>query len=240
MKKIISLLMVLMMAVMVMAPSALAVDNTNTSTYSIRVNGEGIIKVVPDIGVINIGVQTEDLKSSLAQQKNAEVMGKIMETLRLQKIDKKDIKTISYNIYPKTKFDEKTKEYVADGYTVNNILEITIRDIDKIGTVLDEVAKQGANRVESISFSTSRADELYLEALTLAVKNGTKKAQIIAAASSLKITKPASINELSTGYTLARNNYYEGAPMVKANMDFQTPISQGEIEIKAVVDLEFK
>lgn len=244
MKKLMSILTAMVIGATVLSPAAFAASPATTvqvqeAEKSIHVRGEGKISVVADMGIITVGVQTEDAKSDMAQKKNAEAMSKVMAELKSQKISDKDIKTTSFNIYPRTKYNEKTQEYDTVGYTATNMVQVTIRNIDIMGKVIDAVGKNGANRIESIAFTTSKADELYLQALEQAVKNGTKKAQILAKAANLKITTPFMINELSNGYAplFERANY----EMAKAEaMDTTTPISKGEVEITASVDLEFR
>lgn len=230
MKKIIMGLISLVLIVGMTVP-AFATDVSR----HISVSGEGIVVVQPDQASINIGVETEGKDSEVAQKQNAEKMTKVMDALINQKISKEDIQTVNYSIYPLNKYNEKTRESELYGYRVVNTLQIKIKNIENVGKVIDVVSKAGANKINQINFTTSRSEELYLEALSKAILNGQKKAMKMAETVGVTINKPSKIIENSGGYTPYRS--YDNM-MMKAE-SLETPISQGQIEIKASIDLEY-
>lgn len=230
MKKI-SMILISLVLVIGMTVPAFAADLNKV----ISVSGEGSVVVEPDQATINIGVETENAESTIAQENNAEKMMKIMKVLEKENISTNDIKTINYSIYPLTKYNEKTRESELYAYRVNNTLEITIKDIKQVGEIIDAVSSAGANKVNQINFTTSRSEELYLEALSMAIKNGQKKANQIGKAIGTTINQPSKIIENLGGYTPYRA--YDN--MMLKSESASTPISQGQIEIKASVNLEY-
>lgn len=207
---------------------------------TITVTGEGVIKISPDVAYINIGVETRNKDSKIAQLENSKKMDLIMKQIKKEGIDEKFIKTIEYNIYTDRRYNNDLRKDEIIGYVVRNVLEITVTDIDNVGKIIDLVSDLGANYITNIRFGTLKQDEYYLEALKLAMENSKSKASTIAKSIDVKLDKPYRIIENSSNsnpimYDYGINNY-------KAALEgnFNTPISQGELKIKAVVSVIYK
>lgn len=206
---------------------------------AISVSSEGSVKVKPDMAIINVGVQTENASSKVAQQDNAAKMDKVMKLLKESKIADADIKTSQYNIYPIESYSEKDQRSYITGYRVINTLEVTIRDISKVGTVIDAVATNGANTVSNIRFTVADPDKYYLQALENATTKAKAKADVLAKQFGIKIGLPSQINESGGGYN---------PPVIYSAMDKvmavneaapTTAIASGELEIRASVSLVY-
>lgn len=206
---------------------------------AISVSSEGSVKVKPDMAIINVGVQTENASSKVAQQDNAAKMDKVMKLLKESKIAEADIKTSQYTIYPIESYSEKDQRSYITGYRVINTLEVTIRDISKVGTVIDAVASNGANTVSNIRFTVADPDKYYLQALENATTKAKAKADVLAKQFGIKIGLPSQINEAGGGYN---------PPVIYSAMDKvmavneaapSTAIASGELEIRASVSLVY-
>ncbi|MGH4139871.1 SIMPL domain-containing protein [Clostridium sp.] len=217
------------------SPTANA-DETKLPQKIISVNSEGIVKVKPDMAYINVGVQTENKSSKVAQQENSTKMNKVMQVLKENKIVDLDIKTSQYTIYPNETYSEKDKVSTVTGYRVINTLEITIRDISKVGAVIDAVSANEANTVSDIRFTVADPDKYYLQALQNATVKAKAKADTLAKQFEIKIGLPSQINETSGG---------SNPPIIYSAMDSvkseasKTSISSGELEIRASVGLVY-
>jgi len=219
------------------SPTANA-DETKLPQKTISVSSEGTVKVKPDLVYINVGVQTENKSSKVAQQENTTKMNKVMQVLKELKIADLDIKTSQYTIYPIETYSEKDKSSTVTGYKVINTLEITIRDISKVGAVIDAVTANGANTVSNIRFTVADPDKYYLQALQNATVKAKAKADTLAKQFGIKIGLPSQINETSGGYNppiiYSEMNSLKSSPEAT-----QTNISSGELEIKASVGLVY-
>jgi len=209
----------------------------NKTEQKIEVRGEAIIKVKPDVAFIDIGVETEDKNSKVAQDENKKLMNNVFNTLKELNIDEKDIQTKNYSIYPKHVYNDETRESTVSGYRVNNSLKVTIRDIENIGDVIDAVSKEGANKIQSISFGTLKEDIYYLDALEEAVNNAKLKANRISKTIGVTIDKPSEVLENFSGGAVYRELNYSAKVMSADAMS--TPISEGEIEVRASVTLKY-
>jgi len=207
----------------------------------INVSGQGIIKASPDIAYITLGVVTEDADAHEAQRKNAEKMDKIVSAIKNLGIKDEDIKTVSYNIYPKYNYDNNTGVSNIIGYSVNNSVQVTVRDILKTGEIIDLAAENGANTSGSISFGLSDYDSCYNEALKVAVENAKKKAETIAGALGVSLKLPVSITE-NIGYQQPPIIYYDSTLITKADEAERvaTPIESGTLEVRASVAVVYE
>lgn len=214
-------------------------DTPQAPQKTISVSSEGTVKVKPDMAHINVGVQTENQSSKVAQQENATKMSKVMDVLKGLKIVESDIKTSQYTIYPIERYDEKTQRSYVTGYRVINTLEITIRDITKVGTVIDAVTANDANTVSNIRFTVADPDKYYLQALENATTKAKAKAEVLAKQFGIKISLPSQINESSGGYYPPI--IYSSMDSIKAMAEAApaTSISTGELEIRASVGLVY-
>ena len=113
--------------------------------YTITILGEGKVTAIPDIAQISLGIQTEKLTVAAAQKENTDKMNQIIKELKDLGIEAKDIQTTNYNIYPR--YDWLDGQQLLRGYIVSQNVSIKIRDLEKVGTVVDKAGSLGANEV---------------------------------------------------------------------------------------------
>ena len=201
---------------------------------TITVQGSSSITVSPTIAYVSIGVTTFNKNAASAQSENAVKMDRVYKTLASLGIKKDKIKTVNYNISPR--YDYKNNVATLAGYNVINSIRVTVNDLKKVSDVLDMTIKEGVNQSNSISFGVTdeERDRLYLQALSQAVSNAKEKANTIAAAAGIAISKPANIIEGSSAHFVQPN--YRAMDMAKmASETAPTPISEGELMIEANV-----
>lgn len=214
-------------------------DDNQAQQKTISVSSEGSVKVKPDMAYINVGVQTENKSSKEAQKENTTKMNKVMQVLKELKIAEADIKTTQYTIYPIETYSSNEQRSYVTGYRVNNTLEITIRDISNVGTIIDAVTAKEANTISNIRFTVAEPDKYYLQALENATLKAREKADVLAKQFGIKIGLPSQINETSGGYNPPI--LYSRMESIKSSMDMSpvTDISSGELEIRASVGLVY-
>ncbi|MDF2686578.1 MAG: hypothetical protein K0S55_1760 [Clostridia bacterium] len=225
-------------AVMLNVPTQAATENTTAAPSKyINVSGNSIISVVPDLAYISVGVISEDVDSKAALEKNNKSIQAVLDAIKSFKIDSKDIQTGSFSIYPRYNYIEKTGENVINGYTVNNTLTITVRNLDNLGKIFDTAVKAGANNSTNISFDYSKKSDKYLEALKLATENAKKEADAIASAFGGKNLTIIEVNENSSNYYVG----YTGGRgyAVAEEADSSVPVEKGQIEISASVAVKY-
>ncbi|WP_455281270.1 SIMPL domain-containing protein [[Eubacterium] cellulosolvens] len=200
--------------------------NLNT----IVVTGTGTIHAKPDVSMVNIGVQTESKTAQEALQQNSDKMNSVMESLKTNGIQEGNIKTLSYRLDPIMRYDENTPALI--GYTAVNTIQITLEDVNMVGTIIDISVSAGANLVHNIQFTVSkdRLDDLREDAIDAAVNDAQQKADAISRSLGVRLIGPISVS-LTPGYE--PRPYYEEARIAG------TPITPGDLEISSNVQVSY-
>ncbi|CAM5195477.1 SIMPL domain-containing protein OS=Ureibacillus acetophenoni OX=614649 GN=SAMN05877842_102300 PE=4 SV=1 [Ureibacillus acetophenoni] len=207
---------------------------TKPKSRVITVNGNGEISVAPNYAEIRIEVVKQSKDLGEAQSQNAQVMNQVISALLSLGISRDDIQTSAFNIFPQ--YDYIEGRQVFRGYEVSNSLTVKIRDISKVGLVIDTAVKNGANRISSLEFKLEQENKYYQQALQLALYNAVEKARVIAETLRLPIHPlPIEIVEESVE---SPPIMYRAVAMSQES--FQTPIEQGTISINAKVLVKFE
>ena len=184
MKRIFAVMLVWMIAL----GTTLALAETEIS-----VTGTGEVRISADTAVISLGVSARDRDVLKAQQKVNETIAAIRKALLGEAVKEEDITTDFMNIY--ASYDYRDEEEQLAAYNANTTLAIRVTDMETVGKLIDVAFAAGANTLNGISFSASDTEEAKTEAMKKAVADAKKKAEILAEASGLKITKIESISE---------------------------------------------
>lgn len=199
----------------------------------ITVSGNGKVAIQPNYVLSQIEVSTQGEDVSGAQQKNATIMNRVIQSILALNIPREDIQTAAYNIFPNYDFIEGKQ--VFRGYEVTNAITVKVKDIGQIGNVIDTAVQNGANRISGIQFGVENADIFYQEALRLALRDAQTKAKTIA--DSMKLTlhpQPIEIVEESVGEPVPFKS------VAMAEQSLATPIERGKITISAAVRVKFQ
>jgi len=173
-----------------------------TDKNTINVTGEGKISVKPDLAVANVSVVSESKKVSDAQAVNTQKMNAITNYLKNDlKIEDKDLKTVEYNIYPDYNYTQEGGR-IFIGYKITQTLEVKIRDLAKVGDVLEGVVAKGANEVSSLQFTVDDLEKVKIDARKLAIDNAKAKAEALTSQLGVKLGRIVSFSE----------NYYNPYP----------------------------
>jgi uncharacterized protein YggE len=212
--------------------------NLNSQQQGIWVNGEGKVSAVPDIATLSLGIEAEETSVAEAQAQASEAMDKVMNALKDNGLAEKDIQTQYFNIYQVTKWDPETQEQVVTGYRVTNMVTAKIRNIDKVGTIIDAVVAAGGDltRINSIDFSIDDPSTYYEEARKEAMADAETKANQLAELAGIILGKPTYISESSNSPLVVSRTGSE----VKAAEAAETPISPGELEININIQIAYE
>lgn len=168
------------------------------SQNTITVSGQGKVYAKPDLAIINFAVVTERNTVGKSLEVNKEKMNKVIETLKQQGIKKKDIKTTTFNIQPRYEWHETIKEEgerVLAGYEVTQRLEVKLRNLEKVGSIIQEATNAGANRVGNISFTIEDKDKFKKQAKEKAIEEAKSKAQETASQLGISLSKIVNFSE---------------------------------------------
>ncbi len=152
----------------------------NTSTQlalaqneQIIVIGEGEVFVTPDTAIIYVGVETIDTNLSTAQNENSNIVNNLITILKDNNISENDIKTKEFNIYQKHDYSQGEK---FTGYFISTNLEFKTKELNNIGTIINQLIENGVNKFNGINFTLEKFDDAYNQALENALENAKNKA----------------------------------------------------------------
>jgi uncharacterized protein YggE len=215
----------------VLACAAFATAAETQPTPSITVTGHGKVVYVPDIGYIHVGVSSEGWTAAEAWKKNEAIVKKIFEGLKKHGVADKDLSTSNISVQPR--YLHKPKEQPKFlGYTVSYDLNVKVRKLDQMGTLLDSMVDAGANRNMSISFGCSKLDELIDQARAKAVADARKKAILYVTGAGARLGDVLAISDGS--YRPQFRQFAVDAEFIKAH-PASLPVAPGEQETSITI-----
>jgi uncharacterized protein YggE len=201
---------------------------------SIRVTGDAKVTARPDRVQIDIGVTTRAAQSQEAASQNARQVDAVLAAVR-KATPAAVLKTISYSLNPTYQYHSKGEEPTIAGYSAVNVVQVTLDDLAKIGTVIDSATLAGANHVQGIQFTLRDQDAVRAEALRQAATRARAAADMLAAALGLKVVRVLSVEENSPRMVPVRA--YMGAPRAVMSAATETPVEAGTLDVTADVML---
>lgn len=207
-----------------------AAENGNVS--KLIVQGEGKANAAPDMATIVLGVETRNASAANAAADNARLMNATVASLIKAGIKQKDIQTSTYSLTTQTEEPKAGEKPKPPEFVATNQVTVQMNDTGAVGKVLDAAVSAGSNSIKSVSFDLRNPQPEKDRALTLAIKDARRKAEVAAAAAGVKLGK---ILEVSEGY-----GFVSPAARSAVAFDFATPIQPGEMEVSASVTLTYE
>ena len=174
-----------MLAVLVAGATRAGGAPSAAPQHSIVVAGQGSVAARPDRAQLSFGVSSDAKSASAALRANAAEMTKVIAALKAQGIAAADLRTDLVSLSPRYSQNGET----VVGYTATNSVSATVRNLAKIGAIIDAAVGAGANQVSGPDLVRSSATALYRVALRAAIADARGKARTIAAASGLHIRR---------------------------------------------------
>lgn len=176
------------------------VANPNT----IVVSGTGYVYASPDLAETTVSVATEASTVAQAMSDNTNKMNAIISYLKdTEGVAAEDLQTTGFNISPRYEYYDSAGNYLPQGkrilagYDVTQSLDVKIRDLTKVGTIIQGVTDKGANQVGSLQFTIDNQDSLKDQARAKAIDQAKTKAQELASQLGVKLNKIINFSESS-------------------------------------------
>jgi len=169
----------------------------------ITVSGTGEIYAKPDLALVNFSVVTEKKTVAEAMTENTKKMNAIIEKMKEQGVEEKDLKTTSFSISPRYEWYEAgtcfppcpSGKRVLVGYEITQSLEVKIRDLSKVGDIIQGATDAGANEVGDLQFTIDKQDELKAQARKEAIEKAKAKAKEMAEQLGVKLVRITNFSE---------------------------------------------
>jgi uncharacterized protein len=177
----------LFIAAALLATSGVVAATNSASLRLVSVSGAGEVKAQPDLAYVTLGVEArKPVLSDARAQVNATVE-RLLALTRELKIDAKQVDSTRLQVHPDYRWDEKAQKQVLLGYVVNRQIAIELRDLDRLGLLLEKAVTAGANQVGEARLDSSRRKELEREALARAVEDARLNADTLARAAGTRL-----------------------------------------------------
>lgn len=225
--------LVLMFAAAV--PNLARADDDNDNKRIISLAATGSIKTAPDKVDLSTGVTSQAPSAKDALAKNSAAMSQLIDALKGEGLDPKDIQTTNFSVQPVYEERKEGRAPAIIAYQVMNSVRITVHDKAKLGVILDKVVTLGANDVGSIEFGISDPEALKDEARKQAVSQATANAKLYAEAVGGTLGKVLTIAE-DEGMVVTR--YAAPAPVETAAK--AVPIESGTATVEVRVRMTFE
>ncbi len=224
-------------------------DRLSESENIITVSATSEVYAKPDLALTTFSVVTEAKTVGEAMADNTAKMNAVIASVKSQGVEDKDLKTTNFNISPRYEWYDSTNcplyasycypgQRVLVGYEVTQSLQVKIRDLAKVGDIVQGATEAGANEVGDLQFTIDNEDLLKEEARGKAIEEAKTKAEILAGQLGIRLVKIISFSE--NGYVpYPLYAAAETAPSGKGGgvtLDIQT----GENKISVMVSITYQ
>ena len=216
--------------------------------HGINVQANSSISVPADLASFNIKVKSREKTVTEARENTARYANRVVDAIKKLNISEDDIQTTSFNIYPETRWIEKKDDFgtysesTIIAYSVENSINVLVRNLDDLGKVIDEATIAGENQIQinNINFSISNINSYEKKLRENAAINAKNKAQTYVESLGLKLGNLNYLNEISSPITTPS---YEPRMEIAMSADSQyTPSTfiPGDIEISISIQANFE
>lgn len=200
----------------------------------VTVLGHGSVTVTPDTASVTIGVQITKPTLPEAQEEATTQMTAVLDAIKAAGIDEKDIQTAYYSVNVLQNYDNNGNPTEVTGYQVANQVNVLVRDLDKVGQLLEDVVAAGANSIYGITFGVADPSDAQSQARAAAVADAKKRADELAQAAGLTLGRVLSISEGGSQSI----PYYDGAQFAAGKGG--APVQFGTTDIAVDVQVTYE
>lgn len=236
MKKFTSVLAAALLVFSVAGTNLAAAAEPNT----IAVSGMAEQEVAPDMAYIDVGINVRADDAETARTQEAQIASQIRRALLGLAITDNDLQNTSYYLYQEYKVDRNGVR-TADKYVLDSSIKVTVKDLDKLSHVIDNVVEAGATNISNITYALSTQNIIQRQLLATAVENARDKAAVVANAGSRTLGNmlSADINSFDGGTIVAYGANKLRSTTNLAEDGVATKLSPGKIKLNARVKVVF-
>jgi len=183
------------LGVALLSASAQAAEADQPRT--VTVSGQGEIQAEPDRASVTLGVESRKLKLEEARAEVARTVDAVLKLTRDLKIEQKLVRSTRVNVQPEYNWEANSRERNLIGYYVSRQIEVDLRDLEKLGQLLEQATDLGVNQLGDPRLDSSKRRELEREALAKAVEDARANAEAVAKAANAKLGSARSISASS-------------------------------------------
>ncbi len=204
---------------------------------TVNVSGMAEVSAEPDIARVTLGVESRQPSMQEARTAVAATVDRVLALTRELKIDPKHVNATRLQVQPDYRWNEDDRKRVLLGYMVSRQIEVELRDLDKLGTLLERAVDAGVNQVGDPMLDSSRRKELERDAMAKAVEDARLNAEALARAAGVKL---GAVRTLSgSGNAPPVPMYRSTMAMADAKAAPEATYQAGEMKFSASVNAEY-
>lgn len=211
-------------------------STATTDAGSIVVSGTGRVAVVPDVADLRLGVSVTRPTVDAARANAAATMEAILGAVDAAGVPRRDVRTALLSVQPRYDYRDG-KPPTLTGYELANVVEVTVRDLARLGDVVDGTLAAGATSMDSLSFRVDDPAPAEREARILAMAAARARADVLAEAAGLTIDGVTGIVE---GAAVPPPGPRMKAERMMMAADVATPVEAGSQEVSVSVTVSYR
>jgi len=232
--------------------------NLNSQNRTITLSSTGKVTIVPDIAKVSFEIFNEGLKVDQISNDNNKAMQGVIDYLKKQGIEAKDIKTTQYSITPtysqKCNYDagvsssssiapaiypERTCNSKISGYKIAQGVEVKIRDFTKIDAIIGQLTVLGVNQMSGVSFGIDDPEIAQNQAKIDAINQVKNKAKLLSQSTGIRLGRIIAINE-GNNYPYYGGASYDSAIMKASPSSVAAPIEPGSQDVSQTISITYE
>lgn len=202
---------------------------------TITVTGDGQVQAPPDLATVSLGVTTEGATAAEAMDANSKALAAVLERIKAAGIEDRDVQTSNLSLNPNWQQPDVSQPARIVGYVASNQLTLRVRELAKLGGILDAAIGDGANTLNGISFGLDDPEPEMNKARVDAVQEAKARAELLVTAAGAKLGRIVSMSE--SGYNPGPVPMYRMAEGMAADA---VPVAAGEVGLTASVTITFE
>ncbi len=203
------------------------------TNQGIHVTGSGEVMVEPDMARFNLQVTRQGRDAALLKREMDETTAAILTLTDRLKIKRKDVTAAMVQIQPNRVY--KNNRQSIDGVIASRGISIVLRDLERIGELINSALEMGINDVGGVQLDSSKRDKLEREALDLAIEDAQAMAAQIAKGFGVRVIGVQAVR-VSGGHSPRP----QVARMALESADSGDSFSAGEIRIRRDIQASFE
>jgi uncharacterized protein YggE len=202
---------------------------------TIVVSGTGRVSVQPDVADLRLGITISRPTVQDARAAAAQAMTAVLAAITGAGVARADVRTTLLSVAPRYDY-QGTEGPRLVGYDLANVVEVTVRDLDSLASVIDGALGAGATSLDGLTFRLDDPREAERTARTSAVAVARARAEVLAAAAGVAI---GGVVDIVEGGPPVAGPLPKAARMTLA-ADAATPVEAGTTEIAVSVTVTFR
>jgi uncharacterized protein YggE len=204
---------------------------------TVNVSGMAEVSAEPDIARVSLGVEARRPALADARAEVVAAVDRVLALTRELKIDPKNVNATRIQVQPEYRWNENDRERVLLGYVVSRQVEVELKDLDQLGTLLERAVDAGVNQVGDPVLDSSRRKELEREAMTKALEDARLNAEALARAAGARLGAPRTLSASGSSPPIPVYRDMRMATMEKAGPE--ATYQPGNMKFSASVNAEY-